>query len=232
MFCWIEGVPVTLKHSYKLIILLCLFGATGLFAYSVTIKKVIPAQQAVDLSGIPVQIGPWHMTSQKLQASSFEKSFLNDVLFRVYERPDGKVVALAIAYGADQRQNFSIHVPEGCYRAEGYNVTSLGLTRLAAPDLQLKQMFAQKEKATESIQYWIVLNGKVVTNHFERKFKQIYYSLLGARAGGVLVRVSSLTPPQNNSTLDFDVQKDFIAALYGAVNGEQSKLLFGNSEIR
>jgi EpsI family protein len=219
-------VPVTLKYSYKLIILLCLFAATGFLSYSLTVTRAVPDQKTVDLATIPAQIGAWQMTSQKLHIQQFEKSFLNDVLFRIYERPDGKAVALAIAYGADQRQNFSIHAPEGCYRAEGFNVTTMGLARLGVPDVQLKQMFAQKEKVTETIQYWIVLNGKVVTNHFERKLKQLYYSLLGARAGGVLVRISSLTPPQN-SAQDFDMQKEFILALYGALNGEQRTLLFG-----
>ena len=230
MFCWIEVKPVQFKHKYKQLILVCLLVAAGLLPYCLTVERSDASRNAVDLASIPQQIGQWQMTSQQVQASSFEKSFLNDVLYRIYERQDGKVVALAIAYGADQRQNFSIHAPEGCYRASGYDVTSLGLTRLSLPDMPLKQLFAQKDKATESVQYWIVLNGAVVTNHFERKFKQFYYSLIGARAGGVLVRVSSLTS-SNDSARNFDVQKEFITSLYGALNGEQRIVLFGNQQL-
>lgn len=218
------------RHSYKQVLVICLLVVAGLLPYGLTVKRSDAARNAVDLASIPQQVGKWHMTSQHVETSSFEKSFLNDVLYRIYELPDGKAVALAVAYGADQRQNFSIHVPEGCYRASGYDVTSVGLTRLLAPDMPLKQLFAQKEKTTESIQYWIVLNGKVVTNHFERKSRQMYYSLLGARAGGVLVRVSSITPPQGENQ-EFEVQKEFVTALYGAVNGEQRTLLFGNEPL-
>jgi EpsI family protein len=211
----------------KSIILLLLLIATGVMPWYFTVDRGNGARNSVDLGALPREFGAWRMVSQHLGASSFEKGFLNDVLFRVYERTtDGRSVVLAVAYGADQRQNFSIHVPEGCYRAAGYDVTTVGLTRLSLPDLPMKQLCALKDKTSESIQYWIVLNGQVVTDHFERKLKQLYYSLLGARAGGVLVRVSSISS-LNGGTLDFEVQKEFVSSLYGALKGEQRKLLFG-----
>ncbi|WP_366949736.1 exosortase-associated EpsI family protein [Geobacter sp.] len=76
----------------------------------------------------------------------------------------------------------------------------------------------------------MVLNGKVVTNHFERKFNQILNSFFGARAGGTLVRVSSINAPQGGAR-EFEVQKEFVTALYGAVNGEQRTLLFGDQAL-
>jgi EpsI family protein len=217
-----------IKYSYKQILLIVLIFAAWLLPHFFSREKIADSLKSVDLKTISTQVGPWRMIYQQTDASTQEKRFLNDVLFRCYERTDGKVVALAIAYGADQRQNFSIHVPEGCYRATGYDVTSLGFTRLVVPDLPLKQLFAQKDKTVESIQYWIVLNGKVVTNHFERKLKQLYYSLLGAKAGGVLVRVTSNNTSQSASN-EFDTQKDFIKSLYNVLNDQQRKLLFGNS---
>lgn len=217
-----------IKFSYKQILIIVLIFAAWLLPHFFSREKIADSLKSVDLKTISTQVGPWRMIYQQTDASTQEKRFLNDVLFRCYERTDGKVIALAIAYGADQRQNFSIHVPEGCYRATGYDVTSLGFTRLVVPDLPLKQLFAQKDKTVESIQYWIVLNGKVVTNHFERKLKQLYYSLLGAKAGGVLVRVTSNNTSQSASN-EFDTQKDFIKSLYNVLNDQQRKLLFGNS---
>jgi EpsI family protein len=141
-------------------------------------------------------------------------------------RPDGFSIYLAVAYGADQRMNFSIHMPEGCYRVVGYDVTALGLTRLAQPDMLLKQLVARKGNVTERIQYWIVLNNKVVTNHFEHKLKQLYYSLMGASTGGVLVRVSSVSSTMGSASI-FDLQKGFITDLYKSLNHDQRRLLFG-----
>lgn len=218
------------SHNWKQLFIVSLLVIAGLLPYFLSVERTAPARKSMNLANIPKQIGPWHMTTEKMEPSSFEKNFLNDVLFRSYERPDGKIVALAIAYGADQRQNFSIHVPEGCYRASGYDVTSLGVTTLSAPNIPLKQLVAHKDKAAESIQYWIVLNGNVVTNHFERKLKQLYYSLLGARAGGTLVRVSSATTTESGSS-GFDVQKDFIVELYRALNQNDQSLLFGTQSL-
>jgi EpsI family protein len=215
-----------MRFKYKNIAVIALIIVTAVFSHGFTVVKKGAANKTVDLASIPQRIGAWRMVSQQGQMSAFEQGFLNNVLFRNYVRPDGFSICLAVAYGADQRQNFSIHVPEGCYRAAGYDVTALGLTRIAQPEMPLKQLIARKGKETETIQYWIVLNDKVVTNHFERKLKQLYYSLMGARAGGVLVRVSSLSSAQATAR-DYALQKGFIADLYNALNPEQRRLLFG-----
>jgi EpsI family protein len=219
-----------MRFNYKNITVIVLIIVTAVFSYGFTITKKSADTKIVNLASIPVQIGEWRMASQQGEMSGFERNFLNNTLYRNYVRPDGVSVYLAVAYGADQRQNFSIHVPEGCYRAAGYDVTALGLTRLAQPGMPLKQLVARKGKVTEIIQYWIVLNDKVVTNHFERKIKQLYYSLMGARAGGVLVRISSVSQEQGTAR-DYNLQKVFIADLYKSLNDEQRRLLFGNENI-
>lgn len=218
------------RYRIKQVGVICLITCAAIFSYGFAIGKKSTDNKTVDLASIPEQIGNWRMVSQQGEMSGLEQIFLNNVLFRIYVRPDGKSICLAVAYGTDQRQNFSIHLPEGCYRAAGYDVTSLGLTRLAQPDMPLKQLVAQKGKVTETIQYWIVLNNKVMTTHIERKLKQLYYNLMGTHAGGVLVRVSSVLSTQG-SARDSDLQKAFIADLYKSLNSEQRRLLFGNEHI-
>lgn len=217
------------RIRHKQIVVICLVIVTGLFSYGFSIGRVDQVS-SVDLASIPQQVGDWHMKSEQTQMSSFEQGFLNNSLFRVYERPDGRAIVLAVAYGADQRQNFSIHVPEGCYRAAGFDVATIGLAHLSIPEIPIKQLVVQKEQDTESIQYWIILNGEVVTNHFERKIKQIYYSLLGARAGGVLVRISSACI-EKDFARNYEIQTEFIADLYKSLNSEQKRLLFGDEKI-
>lgn len=219
-----------MSFKHKNIAVIVLIIVTVFFSYGFTVTKKSVENKAVNLASIPERIGDWRMVGQQRDISGYEQTFLNNVIFRNYVRPDGNSVYLAVAYGADQRQNFSIHVPEGCYRAAGYDVTALGLTRLSQPAIPLKQLVARKGKVTETIQYWIVLNDKVVTNHFERKLKQLYYSLMGARAGGVLVRVSSVSSAQDTAR-DYDLQKAFVADLYKSLNPEQRRLLFGYEKI-
>ncbi len=217
------------RHRLKEIIVIVLVGIALCCSLLLGMERKTPAH-GVDLAPVPARIGTWRMVGEHNGMTAQEKGFLNNVLFRVYERGDGKEVVLAIAYGADQRQNFRIHAPEGCYRAAGYDITTLGLCRLGRPAIPMKQIFADKGKSGEAIQYWIVMNGEVVTNHYERKIRQLWYSLMGTRAGGVLVRISSPSTGKDLPAL-FAMQQEFITALYGAVDGEQRKMLFGNENI-
>ena len=181
----------------------------------------------INLSAIPTDIGDWHMISQDTSIGKGESKFLDDVLFRIYERKDGKTIMFAVAYGADQRKNFSIHLPEVCYKAAGYEIIPVGQVLMNFPSIKVKQLMATRStEGIEAIQYWIVLNGKVVTNEFDRKLKHVYYGIVGTDAGGVLLRVSSLSTFLDCQQ-DYKDQNEFIHALYKSLKPEMKRLLFG-----
>jgi EpsI family protein len=211
----------------KFIIIIALFIAAAAFVMFYKVERVTQAS-TINLAEIPEEIGEWQMLEQQTSMKKSASEFLNDVLFRTYQRGDGKIIMLAIAYGADQKQNFSIHVPEGCYRAAGSDVTSIGVVNDAdIPGLELKRLLIKDKEKTEPMQYWIILNGRVITSHFERKLKQVYYSLFNVHAGGVLVRVSSLSSDKDFQK-DYEIQRSFINDLYKSLNPELRDLLFGN----
>jgi EpsI family protein len=211
----------------KFIMVIALFIAAAAFVMFYKVERVTQAS-TINLAEIPEEIGEWQMLEQQTSMKKSASEFLNDVLFRTYQRGDGKIIMLAIAYGADQKQNFSIHVPEGCYRAAGSDVTSMGVVNDAdIQGLELKKLLIKDKEKTEPMQYWIVLNGRVITSHFERKIKQVYYSLFNVHAGGVLVRVSSLSSDKDFQK-DYEIQRSFINDLYKSLNPELRDLLFGN----
>jgi EpsI family protein len=211
----------------KFILVIVLFIAAAAFVMFYKVERVTQAS-TINLAEIPEEMGEWQMLEQQTDMKKSSSEFLNDVLFRTYQRGDGKIIMLAIAYGADQKQNFSIHVPEGCYRAAGSDVTSIGVVNDAdIPGLELKRLLVKDKEKTEPMQYWIILNGKVITSHFERKLKQIYYSLFNVNAGGVLVRVSSFSSDKDFQN-DYDIQRSFIFALYKSLTPELRDLIFGN----
>src|SRR4030043_550395 len=212
----------------KFIMVIVLFIAAAALVMFYKVERVTQTRTA-NLAAIPEEIGEWQMLEQQTSMGTSASEFLNDVLFRTYKRGDGKTIILAIAYGADQKQNFSIHVPEGCYRAAGSDVTSIGVVNDAdIPGLELKRLLVRDKEKTEPMQYWIVLNGRVITNHFERKIKQVYYSLFNVQAGGVLGRGSSLSNEQDFQK-DYEIQRSFIFSMYKSLNPELRKLLFGNN---
>lgn len=218
------------NNRIKFLIVIFLFISTVAFSLLYKVERVT-ATKGPDLSAIPVEIGEWRLLSEHKDISNFESKFLNDILYRTYIRPDGKAVTLAIAYGGDQRQYFSIHAPEGCYISAGYDVTSFGVVKIDDPALELKEMVVKGPNSRiEPVQYWIVLNGKIVTNHFERKVKQFYYSIFGAKSDGILVRVSSFST-DNNFEQDYLFQRQFITHLYERLNPELRRTLFGDGTV-
>ncbi len=181
----------------------------------------------INLTAIPAEIGDWRMLDQDTSSGSKESRFLNDIMYRTYRRTDGKTIMLAVAYGADQRKKYSIHSPEVCYRASGFDVTSRGQLFMQSPDLKLKQLLVKDgATCTEPVQYWIILDGRQVTSELEKRIKHFYYSILGAEADGVLVRVSSISTDREFHN-DYQVQQDFVSALYRSVDPQLRKLLFG-----
>jgi EpsI family protein len=186
------------------------------------------AAKPVDLSTLPTAVGNWKMTGTDGAAGSKESAFLNDVLFRTYRRADGRTLALAVAYGADQRKRFNLHLPETCYKASGYQVLSLTAQQMRLPELKLKEMLVQDLSSTQQIEYWMVLGGRQVTGELEKRAKHLYYSVFGIAAEGVLVRVSSFATPADAAN-ERRVQQEFISALYQSLNREQKKLLFGSN---
>ena len=212
----------------KFIMVIVLFIAAAALVMFYKVERVTQTRTA-NLAAIPEEVGGWQMIDEQTSMGTSASEFLNDVLFRTYKREDGKTIILAIAYGADQKQNFSIHVPEGCYRAAGSDVTSIGVVNDAdIPGLELKRLLIRDKEKTEPMQYWIVLNGRVITSHFERKIKQVYYSLFNVQAGGVLVRVSSLSNDKEFQK-DYEIQRSFITDLYKTLDPELRRLLFGES---
>ena len=207
--------------------ILALFAFAAAFTFFCRVERRVQAR-TINLAAVPTVIGDWRMVDQDASIGKNESTFLDEVLVRTYQRPDGKTVSLSIAYGVDQRKRYTIHLPEVCYKASGCDVSLLGQSFMKSPNLRLKRMVAKSATGeTESVQYWIVLGGKVVTGDYDRKLKQAYYNFFGAEAGGVLMRVSSLSAGQDYKK-EYEVQREFISALYNSLNPELKKLFFGN----
>lgn len=221
-------MSVSGKAKHLVVLLLAIAVASSALFYREERQPQKGGADRVNLSGIPAQIGSWNALGQDGAANTKESAFLNDVIYRTYRRGDGKTMVLAVAYGADQRKKFNLHLPELCYKASGFSVLSLSERSMHAPELKLRQMMVRDNKeSSQQIQYWMILGGRQVTGEFEKRLKHLYYSVLGVAAEGVLVRVSSFSSDKDAGS-DAEVQQQFIASLYQSVNPGLRKLLFGN----
>lgn len=146
-------------------------------------------------------------------AREMQKTYTKTVA-RVYRHTNGQRVMLMLAYGQDQiRQKTEAHQPEYCYLANGFAVEKLGLHTLTLSDLQLPvtRLAAQRQSRYELISYWFTLDGKAIAPGWQRKWQQIRLGLAGRPSGGMLVRISSLTPTRQLADAQFISHQMFIS---------------------
>jgi EpsI family protein len=211
----------------KFAIVLVLLCASIILVNMGRVEKLSSGKK-IGLENIPKQMGDWKMINAQTDRELIKKwEFMNETLMRTYTRPDGKIIWLAIVYGCDQRQAFSLHMPEACYRAAGFDVEPVGNVSLFGNGINLKRLIGRRDGKTESISYWVVLDGKVVTNNIERKIRQLYYTIFKKPAFGAVVRISSLALEENEERT-YSLQAEFIIQLARNISPKLKPVLFGD----
>jgi EpsI family protein len=77
----------------------------------------------------------------------------------------------------------------------------------------------------EPITYWVTLDEHASLPGLSRKLDQLRYGMRGQIPDGMLVRVSTVGLPQEQS---FAVQKEFLETLYGAISPTVRGRYFGS----
>lgn len=223
-------INLSFKH---LMIGLAMLGAFGL-SYALTPQTKIADQgPKLDLETlVPKQFGIWKLdetliplqVNPELQAA-LDKVY-NQTLSRTYVSLTGERVMLSIAYGADQGDNLQIHLPEGCYKGQGFAVgdkTESAMQTLFG-QIPVSKLVASMGRRNEPITYWVVVGGEVARNNWEMKKAKLKHALKGEIADGILVRVSSITPDTERG---YDLQRAFSEAMLKAMTPEQRARMIG-----
>lgn len=93
---------------------------------AIDLETLIPSSfnaWRIDTSIIPLQVDP------KTQAE-LDKIY-NQVLSRTYVNAHGERVMLSVAYGGDQSDHLSLHKPEVCYLAQGFEIKKNAASELS-----------------------------------------------------------------------------------------------------
>ena len=221
----------SLKH---LMIGLSMLGAVGL-SYALTPQaKVADQGPKLNLETlIPQQFGTWKLdetvvplqVNPELQAA-LDKVY-NQTLTRTYVNLKGERIMLSIAYGADQGDNVQIHLPEGCYKGQGFSVgdkTESAMQTLFG-QIPVSKLVATMGPRNEPITYWVVVGGEVARNNWEMKKAKLKHALKGEIADGILIRVSSITPDTGRG---YELQREFSESMLQAMTPEQRSRLIGS----
>lgn len=225
---------ISVKH---LMIGLSMLAAAGLSYALVPKIKVANLEQKINLEAmIPQRFGDWKldetivplMVSPDLQAAL--NKVYNQTLTRTYVNSKGDRIMLSIAYGADQSDNLQVHLPEGCYRGQGFAVSNKteSMMQTLFGQIPVAKLIASKGPRNEPITYWVVVGGEVARDFWEMKKAKLRFALKGEVADGMLIRVSSITPDPVHG---YEIQREFSEAMLKALTPEQRSRLIG-SEVR
>lgn len=156
--------------------------------------------------------------------------FYSQTVTRAYTDEAQNLVMLSLAYGEVQSDAMRVHLPEVCYTAQGFDVTTLGERplQLGATTIPLSLAAAVQGQREEMIAYFVRIGESVVGRGMRRKLAQMEYSLNGLIPDGLLLRVSSFG---HDTEAAFGLHRRFISQLFDAAGPQQRQAIFGKTGI-
>lgn len=216
-----------------LLVALAMLAAAGLAVALTPSRYLAQDRPEMDLeTAIPRQFGGWELEATvdiimpDPQVQAAVDRIYSQTLTRTYVNASGEQIMLSIAYGGDQSDSLQAHLPEGCYRGQGFAIQDKFKTLLdtALGTLPVARLVASKDYRTEPITYWIVVGDQATDDSWEMKKAKLRYALKGEVPDGMLVRISSITPDIDRG---YAMQKDFAVALLSALTPAQRLRLMG-----
>jgi EpsI family protein len=208
----------------KALVALLGMGAAAALAKAGVPTKKIADQWETDLETMfPAQFGDWQVDTSLpviLPAPDVQAkldAIYNQVLARTYvNRRTGERVMLSVAYGGDQSDGMSVHLPEVCYPAQGFQLLSqsTGVLSLRGRPVPVKRLETRLGTRYEPITYWLTLGETVAAGRTARKIQQMRYGLQGLVVDGMLIRVSTTDRDRAQA---FASQDNFLGALMASL---------------
>ena len=178
---------------------------------------------------VPETIGDWRFEAASglvlPPQDQLRDKIYNQLLTRVYIRPDGASVMLLIAYSGAQDGVLQVHRPEVCYPASGYRLTLLNehvIPIASGASLPSRYIVAESDTRREQLVYWTRLGEHFPTRWSEQKTAVIAENFAGVVPDGVLVRISSTVAGDAQPLFDA-----FAQSLYKAVGQQMRQVLVG-----
>jgi EpsI family protein len=189
----------TRRHA--LAALLLMGGAAALAKLGKPSIKLADLSAPIELEAIfPRRFGHWQIdpnTPVILPAPDVQAkldAIYNQVLSRTYVNAQGYRVMLSVAYGGDQSDGMSLHLPEVCYPAQGFEVSGkeAGTISVDGRSIPVHRLLTRLGGRVEPVTYWITIGDDVAPSRTQQKLVQIRYGIKGQIPDGMLVRISSI----------------------------------------
>lgn len=180
-------------------------GATsGLAELSRPTRRRSDERRGLSLESLaPLRFGPWAFDRSMSvlvpppdQQAALDRLY-HQTLARAYV--GGGAVAsqrvmLSLAYGGDQSDGLSVHLPEVCYAGQGFRVERLHDAQqvVAGRALPVRRMMTVRGRRHEPVSYWVTTCGEATVSAWRRRVLGLREGLRGRIPDALLVRASTI----------------------------------------
>jgi EpsI family protein len=157
----------------------------------------------------------------------------NQTLARTYINRDRERIMLSVAYGGDQSDGLTVHMPEVCYVAQGFKLqwmrtSSMPLNGIRIP---IKQLLTSMGQRVEPITYWILVGDEAIVTNMQRRIVSLRYGMHRRIPEGMLVRVSNVDPSPDTGPA-FQLHQRFITDMIASIPAEHRSWVMGSVDLR
>jgi len=177
----------------RLITLSVLFlGFTALSLYFYYSGK--PIHGVLHAKKIPLQIGGWSGIDIPMDEQTIRLLETSDILFRAYTQKGIAPVYLCIVFAQNNRR--SIHPPEVCYIASGWEVGEKDYfpsTEFSIePEFNATRLMITKNFDKQLIYYWFKAGELFTSSAFRHQLNLALGQILFRNTSGALIRISTV----------------------------------------
>lgn len=174
-----------------------------------------PVAPRTQLSSLPMQLGGWSGVSEPpFTKRELEVLRLDDYVARSYSKPDRLSVGLYIGYWQSQRQGSSIHSPQNCLPAAGWQPTSQSILKFPDPRqpgaiAEANRYIIQKGLDRLLVLYWYQSHGRIVASEYWSKIFLVADAVRMNRTDAAIVRL--IVPLDGRPDAEQRAERDALA---------------------
>lgn len=155
----------------------------------------------------------------------------NQTLARTYVHQSKYRIMLSVAYGGDQSDGLTVHIPDVCYVAQGFRMVEAadGVVSLAGGTIPVRDLVMVMGTRREPVTYWVLMGDEATISNAQRRMVSIRYGLKRQIPEGMLVRISSINA---NYPEALDWHRRFALDLWQALPPDDRVRVFGRPQAR
>ena len=176
-------------------------------------RQFVPPKR-VTFDSFPMKIGAWVGKRSYLSDEILKSLWADDYIQASYQGMDsGNTIMLFIPYYEYQETHHTVHVPQSCLFAGGWDLKSTTKRQVRVTGrgpIPTMNMVMQKGNRKLLSTYFFLQRGRVLTSPWENKLYLMLDALVKKRTDGALVRIEMLLPEGQSLDTAYGASDSFL----------------------